>query len=30
VTWVPLNESWGVPDVARDPAQRHYITNGAS
>jgi len=25
VTWVPLNESWGVPDVARDPAQRHYV-----
>ncbi len=25
VTWVPLNESWGVPDVARDPVQRHYV-----
>ncbi|MFL5656532.1 MAG: glycoside hydrolase family 2 protein [Ktedonobacteraceae bacterium] len=25
VAWVPLNESWGVPDVARDPAQRHYV-----
>lgn len=24
VTWVPLNESWGVPTIARDPAQRHY------
>src|SRR5260370_657126 len=22
---VLLNESWGVPDVARDPAQRHYV-----
>lgn len=25
VAWVPLNESWGVPDVARDNAQRHYV-----
>lgn len=25
VTWVPLNESWGVPNVARDTAQRHYV-----
>jgi len=25
ITWVPLNESWGVPNVARDPAQRHYV-----
>lgn len=25
VTWVPLNESWGVPNLARDPAQRHYV-----
>lgn len=25
VTWVPLNESWGVPELARDPAQRHYV-----
>lgn len=24
VTWVPLNESWGVQHVAQDPAQRHY------
>ncbi|WP_226925339.1 glycoside hydrolase family 2 protein [Georgenia thermotolerans] len=24
VTWVPLNESWGVPHAAHDPAQRHY------
>ncbi len=24
VTWVPLNESWGVPAIARDAAQRHY------
>jgi beta-galactosidase/beta-glucuronidase len=26
VTWVPLNESWGVPDIATDPAQRAYAT----
>lgn len=25
VAWAPLNESWGVPNLARDPAQRHYI-----
>ncbi len=25
VAWVPLNESWGVPDLARDPAQQHYV-----
>ncbi len=25
VAWVPTNESWGVPDLATDPAQRAYI-----
>ncbi|MBA2677287.1 MAG: glycoside hydrolase family 2, partial [Ktedonobacteraceae bacterium] len=25
VTWVPLNESWGVPNVGHDAAQRHYV-----
>ncbi len=25
VTWVPLNESWGVPHLAGDPAQRQYV-----
>jgi beta-galactosidase/beta-glucuronidase len=25
VAWVPINESWGVPALRRDPAQRHYI-----
>jgi beta-galactosidase/beta-glucuronidase len=25
VTWVPLNESWGVPNLERDPAQRDYV-----
>ncbi len=23
--WVPLNESWGIPNVAFDPAQSHYV-----
>ncbi len=25
VVWVPLNESWGIPDVAYNSAQRHYV-----
>jgi beta-galactosidase/beta-glucuronidase len=25
VTWVPLNESWGVPALERVPAQRDYV-----
>ena len=25
VAWVPLNESWGVPALRRDPAQQHYV-----
>jgi len=25
VTWVPFNESWGVPNLPRDPAQRAYV-----
>ncbi len=24
VAWVPLNESWGVPNIAVDKAQQHY------
>lgn len=24
VAWVPVNESWGVPDLASDPAQRAF------
>jgi beta-galactosidase/beta-glucuronidase len=24
VTWVPLNESWGVQRIAEDPAQQHF------
>jgi len=24
VTWVPINESWGVPDIAGVPAQAHF------
>ncbi len=26
VTWVPLNESWGVPHIAVDEQQQHYAT----
>jgi len=25
VTWVPVNESWGVPALAADPRQRHFL-----
>ncbi|MRG60052.1 glycoside hydrolase family 2 [Agromyces sp. CFH 90414] len=25
VTWVPVNESWGVQHVSHDPAQRHFV-----
>ncbi|ABF43917.1 glycoside hydrolase family 2, sugar binding protein (plasmid) [Deinococcus geothermalis DSM 11300] len=25
VTWVPLNESWGVPDLPTNPAHRDYV-----
>lgn len=25
VAWVPLNESWGVPDLATNPAHRDYV-----
>ena len=25
VTWVPINESWGVPNIPHDVAQRNYI-----
>src|SRR5213079_2973829 len=25
VTWVPFNESWGVPDLPNSPTQRHYV-----
>ncbi len=25
VTWVPLNESWGVPSLTGEPAQRQYV-----
>ncbi|MDP9096221.1 MAG: glycoside hydrolase family 2 [Pseudomonadota bacterium] len=25
ITWVPLNESWGVPDLEHEPAQRAYV-----
>jgi beta-galactosidase/beta-glucuronidase len=26
VAWVPLNESWGVQDIAVNPRQQHYAT----
>jgi beta-galactosidase/beta-glucuronidase len=25
VAWMPINESWGVPALPRDPAQRDYV-----
>lgn len=25
VAWVPMNESWGVPDLATDPKQREHL-----
>lgn len=25
IAWVPINESWGVPNLARNQAQRHYV-----
>ncbi len=25
VAWVPINESWGVPDLPDNPSQRHYV-----
>ena len=25
VAWVPFNESWGVPNLENDPAQRHAV-----
>jgi len=25
VAWVPLNESWGLPSLASDPAQREFV-----
>jgi hypothetical protein len=23
--WVPINESWGVPNLPDNPAERHYV-----
>jgi beta-galactosidase/beta-glucuronidase len=25
IAWVPFNESWGVPDLPDNPAQRHFV-----
>jgi len=30
VAWVPINESWGVPNLADDPAQRQFIAGLAA
>jgi beta-galactosidase/beta-glucuronidase len=30
VTWVPINESWGVQDIAASPAQQAYATGLAA
>ncbi len=29
VTWVPFNESWGVQDIVRSPAQRSFVESVA-
>jgi beta-galactosidase/beta-glucuronidase len=26
VTWVPLNESWGVADIVTEPDRQHYVS----
>jgi len=26
LAWVPINESWGVPGIADDPAQQHFAS----
>jgi hypothetical protein len=25
ISWVPINESWGVPNLPTSPAERHYV-----
>jgi beta-galactosidase/beta-glucuronidase len=25
IAWVPFNESWGIPDLTQNSAQRHYV-----
>jgi hypothetical protein len=25
IAWVPINESWGVPNLPTNPAERHYV-----
>jgi beta-galactosidase/beta-glucuronidase len=25
IAWVPFNESWGVPNLPNNPAERHYV-----
>jgi beta-galactosidase/beta-glucuronidase len=26
IAWVPFNESWGVPNLPMNPAERHYVS----
>jgi hypothetical protein len=26
IAWVPFNESWGVPNLPTNPAERHYVS----
>ena len=30
VAWVPVNESWGVPNLPDNPAERHYARGALS
>ena len=30
VAWVPINESWGVPEIATEPAQQHFARSLAA
>jgi beta-galactosidase/beta-glucuronidase len=30
VAWVPINESWGVPEIATEPAQQHFARSIAA
>jgi hypothetical protein len=25
ISWVPINESWGVPNLTENPTERHYV-----
>ena len=30
IAWVPINESWGVPNLPTSPAERHYVQGAVS